>query len=113
VSVCRVGPGSPCSIKLPSAGCVSRAPSTGGVIGQGATLNVASSKCLHRIASKPVMAAIVNLGQNRAWNLDEPPVTVVLRRNFAFVVWNSRQMTHFDCSLESLQAICTVAVTEK
>lgn len=75
MSVCGVSPGSPFSIKLAqihSAGRVLCAPISGGLIGPSATLDVALSTCLHSIASKPVMAAVVSLGQYRACSLDEP-----------------------------------------
>lgn len=40
-------------------------------------------------------------------------LTVVLRKNFAFIVWNSRHLIHFDHSLKKWQALCAVAVAEK
>lgn len=40
-------------------------------------------------------------------------LTVVLRKNFAFIVWNSRHLIHFDYSLKKWQALCAVAVAEK
>lgn len=75
MSVCRVSPGSPFSIKLPqirSAGWVFCVPMPGGLVAPGLNLDVALSACLHTVASKAVMAAVVSLGQYRACNLGEP-----------------------------------------
>lgn len=48
------------------------APVPRGLLRPGVTLDVSSSTCLHSIASKAVMSAIVSLGQYKAGNLDEP-----------------------------------------
>lgn len=110
--VYKVSSGIPFSMKLlhiHSAGCVLYTPIPGGLIGPDVALVVALPMCLCSTESKPFIAAVVSLGQH----MSNGELTVVLKKNLAFIVWNSRHLIHFDHSLRSWQAICTVAGTEK
>lgn len=94
-----------------STGCVLYIPIPEGLIGPGVALDMALSMC--STESKLFIAAVISLGQHRVqfvWTLSNGEMTVVLKKNPAFIVWNSR---HFHRSLRSWQAICAVAGTEK